>query len=388
MALRIPPRKLQYSLTEPSHRFQQGGRNVYYFALDLGTLDGLLPQRVEDDVVREANRRLTRSHAKNIQRYLDEKDDWLLGSLMLGIASDAVEFDPYPDERGGTNPNFGELRIRTDRLNTMRIFDGQHRRRAIQDILLELTGSTDNGRAKKLEALRSASMTIVLYVEDEIKTLRQMFVDASKTKPIEGHTVTRFDRRDAFSVVAVRLAENSRMLAGRVDMERSTVLRSSRYLLAVNQLATILKSLEVGYGRRVSRTRSEQHLRDIDVLYDRCIHWADVFVPSAREEYGGLLSGDISDAEIPQFHATSFAYEVTFFRLLAGCFYQWTQARGHESWEPLADFIHRASIDRGSGFGLLVDSGLVDPSGRTLFSRRQEMARVIEYIVNGAETAE
>ena len=388
MALRIPPRKLQYSLTEPSHRFRQGGRDVYFFALDLGTLDGLLPQRVEDDVVREANRRLTPSHAKNIQRYLDEKDDWLLGSLMLGIASDAVEFDPYLDEQGGTNPNFGELRIRTDRLNTMRIFDGQHRRRAIQDVLFELSNSTDSGRTTKLEALRNASMTIVLYVEDEIRTLRQMFVDASKTKPIEDHTVTRFDKRDAFSVVAVQMAEKSRMLAGRVDMERSKVLRSSRYLLTVNQLATILKSLEVGYGRRVSRTRSEQYLQDIDSLYARCTNWADEFVPHARKEYGGLFSGEILDAEIPQFHATTFAYEVTFFRLVAGCYYQWTQVRGHESWKPLADFIHRASIDRGSGLGLLVDAGLVDPSGRTLFSRRQEMARVIEYIVNEAETAE
>ena len=388
MALRIPPRKLQYSLTEPSHRFQQGGRDVFYFALDLGTLDGLLPQRVDDSVVRKANRRLTPSHARNIQRYLDEKDDWLLGSLMLGIAPDAVEFEPYPNEHGGTNPNFGELRIRTDRLNTMRIFDGQHRRRAIEDILLELASSTDSGRAKKLEALRNASVTIVLYVEEEIKTLRQMFVDASNTKPIEGHTVTRFDKRDAFSVVAVRLAENSRMLTGRVDMERSTVLRSSQYLLAVNQLATILKSLEVGYGRRVSRTRSEQYLRDIDGLYDRCIHWADVFVPRAREEYGGLLSGDISDSEIPQFRVTTFAYEVTFIRLLAGCYYQWTQVRGHDSWDPLAEFVRSASLNRGTGYGLLVDSGLVDPSGRDLFSRRQEMARAIESIVNGAEAAE
>ena len=91
MALIIPARTNQYSLVIPAHRFRQGHRDVYYFSLDFETLDGLLPQRVEDNLVRGANRRLTRSHAKNIQTYLDEKDDWLLGALMLGIAPDAVE---------------------------------------------------------------------------------------------------------------------------------------------------------------------------------------------------------------------------------------------------------------------------------------------------------
>ena len=108
MALIIPEVTNQYSLRISAHRFKQGGRDVYYFALDLPTLDGLLPQRVEDSVVKEANRRLTPSHAKNIQNYLDQKDDWLLGALMLGIAPSAVEFYPYQtEERKDTN--FGEF---------------------------------------------------------------------------------------------------------------------------------------------------------------------------------------------------------------------------------------------------------------------------------------
>ena len=182
----------QYSMTAPAHKFQQGGRDVYYFALTLDTIDGTLPQRVEDDVVRDANRRLMPSHARNIQQYLNEKKDWLLGSLMLGIAQDAVEFEPYPNEEGEADtPNFGELRVRTNRMNTMRIFDGQHRRRAIQEALAAL--AYDERHADKLEDLRKSSLTIILYAEDDIKTLRQMFVDASKTKRIEASTVTRFD---------------------------------------------------------------------------------------------------------------------------------------------------------------------------------------------------
>ena len=375
----------QYSLQIPAHRFCQGGRDVYYFALDLGTLDGLLPQRVDDSVVRDANRRLTPSHAKNIQRYLEEKDNWLLGALMLGIASNAVEFSPYLDEQGKPdNPNFGELRIRTNRVNTMRIFDGQHRRRAIQDVLNELSNGGDERYAERLEALRKASMTIVLYAEDNIGTLRQMFVDASKTKRIEGNTVTRFDQRDAFNLSAVRLARNSKLFEDRVEMERSSVSTSSQNLLAINQLSVVLKNLEVGYTRRVTRDINENYMQDLDSLHNRCYIWSDGFMPASREEYGDLVSGGIDNSEIPHLRAKTFAYNVTFIQVLAGCYRLWIGR--HDSWQPLADFIRKASINRGSRYGLLVDAGLTNPDSTALFSRRQEVDRAIDYIIRAIES--
>lgn len=374
----IPNVNNQYSLQIPSHRFRQGGRDVYYFALNLETLDGLLPQRVEDSVVREANRRLTPSHAKGIQEYLDEENEWLLGSLMLGIAPDAVEFDHYEEE----NPNFGELRIRTNRVNTMRIFDGQHRRRAIQDVLADL--SDDGGRTDKLDSLRKASTTIVMYAEDDVKILRQMFVDASQTKRIEGNTITRFDQRDAFNLVAVRLASDSRLLKGRVEMERASVSRSSQRLLAINQLAATLKNLEVDYGRRVSRAVNDSYMQDLDGLYRNCLIWSDEFMPAAREEYDGLLTGGIDDSEIPQLRATTFVYSNIFIRVMAACYHRWM--RDHGSWVSLAEFIRKSSMAQGSEYGLLVDAGLASPGATSLFGRRQEVARAIDYIVGAAKS--
>ena len=356
---------------------------MYYFALDMDTLDGLLPQRVEDSVVREANRRLTPSHAKNIQRYLDEEQNWLLGALMLGIAPNAVEFEPYSS--ASSSPNFGEFRILTNRVNTMRIFDGQHRRRAIQEVLADLSGASDIRSSDKLEALRKSSMTIILYAEDDIRTLRQMFVDASRTKRIEGNTVTRFDQRDAFNMAAVWLAENSRLFGDRVEMERSSVAVSNPNLIAVNQLAATLKNLDVGYGRRVSRDLNNSHLHDLDSLYKRCKVWSDEFMPAAREEYSYLVTGEINNVEIPHLRGATFAYSIIFIRVLAGCYRLWVDR--HNSWGPLAEFIRKASISQGSGHGLLVDAGLVDPSGTTLFGRRQEVAGTIDYIVRAAESA-
>ena len=179
-------KKALQPFTTPAHRFRQGGRDVYAFTLDLATLNNLLPDRVDDRVVKDANRPLTASHAKNIQYYLENRDDWLLGALLLGIGSDALEFQSYT-----SNPDaettVGQLTIHTTSAASMKMFDGQHRRRAIKDVLAELSHSVR--QSKRLSSLKEASLPVMLYVEDNIEALRQMFADAAQTRPIERNAV-------------------------------------------------------------------------------------------------------------------------------------------------------------------------------------------------------
>ncbi len=381
MTLTVPSIDSQYSLRTPAHRFKQGPRDVYSFVLDLPTLDGLLPQRVDEDIVKEANRRLTPSHAKSIQTYLADRPDWLLGSMLLGVAPDAVEFIPGRNESGEDVGNFGELRIRTNRLNTLRIFDGQHRRRAILDVLTEL--ESEHGDSTQLASLRNSSVPIVLYAEQDTKALRQMFADASKTKPIEANTVTLFDKRDAFNLAAVWVAENSDLFSGRVEKERTTVQRSSQCLVSINQLAKTLKTLEFGYKSRVSKDRNEDLMNDLDALFDRCLVWADEFMPSARPEFNELLSGDLDNEEIPRLRPTTFAFNSTVIRVMAGCLFEWRNKGLEES--GLAKFFSGVSLDRRGGAGnLLSDSGMVTANGTVLASNPIVM-QAITYIVREAQ---
>ncbi len=383
MALRIAIDRNRYSSTVPAHQFRQGNRDVYYFTLDLATLDGLLPQRIDDSVVREANRRLTPSHARNIERYLEERDDWLLGALLLGIAPDALEFDPYVDDEGNEyGPHFGELRILTNRANTMRIFDGQHRRRALQDVLDRL--GNDEDRADKLIDLQQSSVPIVLYAEDNIGALRQMFTDASKTKRIEANVVTRFDKRDPFNLAAMHLVEESRLFHGRVEMNRTGVPRASSALIAVNQLAQALRVMTVGYRSRVSRGQSELYMQNLDNLYKNCLAWSDDFMSNARWEYAGLVSGDIQNQDIPHHRAVSLAFSTTFMRILAGCYHDWIAEE--KDWAPLSSFLRGASLEAGGGQGtLLVDAGAMLPGDTVPSGRRQEVEGAIRYIVRQAK---
>ena len=238
---------IQNALRLPAHQFRQGGRDVYACVLDLPALNSQLPDRVDDRVVKDANRQLTPSHARKIQEYLAERPDWLLSALMLGVPREALDFKPYIEEAGAPM-QVGELLIRTDSTATMKMFDGQHRRRAIKDVLREL--ELDMKRANKLSALQGCALPIMLYVEDNLEALRQMFADASKTKTIERNTVARFDMRDAFNLAALWLEDNSDLFLGRVEMERASVPRSSECIVAINQLSATLKSLEVGYSGR------------------------------------------------------------------------------------------------------------------------------------------
>ena len=373
----------QYSLQIPAHRFSQGGREAYYFALDMATLDGLLPQRVDESVVREANRRLTPSHAKNIEDYLMGCSDWVMGGMLLGIAPDAVEFEPYPEElvKQPDGSAFGRLSIRTRRINTMRIFDGQHRRRAVQDALYQL--GNDPQRADQLAALQHSSISVVLYAEDDLRALRQMFADASKTKRIEAHVVTRFDRRDPFNLAAKHLSEQSALFGGRVEMERTTAVGMNRSLIAINQLSENLKTLEVGYHRRVSRERNDELMLAQERLYQRCLTWTDEFLPAARDEFSGLLSGQITGDHIPSWRARSFAYSNTFIRIMAGCYHAWVTE--NPDWQPLADFVRGASLEIGDSDSLLSRAGTVAPDGKSLVARRQEVAGAIRHIIAEAK---
>ena len=274
---------------------------------------------------------------------------------------------------------FGELRIRGNRASSMRIFDGQHRRRAIRELLRAL--EDDTSRMDKLSAMLKSSLPIVLYVEEDIRNLQQMFADAARTKPIEANTVVRFDQHDAFNLTALWLAEESELFRGRVEMERTTVSRASQKLIAINQLAASLKTLDVGYNGRVRKDRNKMHIMNLELLEERSKTWADEFLPAAREEYEGLFAGTIADSEIPRIRATSFAFNATVIRVMAGCYHEWIKESS--DWRRLAEFLRQACLAPGKGEGaLLVDAELVIPNGTTPPNARiQEVTAAIRYIV-------
>ena len=376
-------RVIQSGLLPPfktyAHKFRQGGRDVYAFPLDLETLNRTLPDRVDDRMVRDANRPLTPSHAKKIQKYLEDRRDWLLGTLLIGVRPDAIEFQSYMSDPNAET-NAGELTINADGVADMKMFDGQHRRRAIKDVLRELSHNAKY--SKILRELKSASLPIMLYAEANIDALQQMYADAALNKAIEANTVTIFDQRNAFNQAAQWIAKESVLFNGRVEMERARVARTSENIIAINQLARTLKTLEVGYSGRVSKERNEAYMLDLDSLYERCLEWSDDFMPAARDEYNSLMSGEIDKSEIPKKRADTMAYNATVIRVFAACCYQWTKM-GYDL-RTLSEFISKASLRPGDNASLLVDAGLVAPGTTSPAAQQRTVIEAIDYIIEQA----
>ena len=119
----------------PVQRYRQGGREVYSLILDLGTLDGLLPEDVDPDQIKDANRRFNKDHSKRIEEYLYNSEQWVFGSILLGINPSYCSFEPFDLEDGQPSDTMGQLLIPlVGGRSSLRILDGQHRRRAIQQV--------------------------------------------------------------------------------------------------------------------------------------------------------------------------------------------------------------------------------------------------------------
>ncbi len=381
-------------------RFQQGGRTAYSLVMDLGTLDSNVPSYVNTERIDKANRRFNPTHSKRIAQYISETDDWVLGSILLGIDPEAVEYEAYLDESALPSDMIGHIRIPLDGgTSSIKILDGQHRRMAIQtvrdslrqDIQVAKDRLPMNGRDMNLRSLESKlsqldqmSIPVVLYEEANIKSLRRMFSDLAQTRNIDAATKTRFDDRDPFNRAAVELVELGRsvLLSGRVEMERTTPLLRSNDLLAVNQLARCLKVLKFGYGGRASRPRIVEAQQNYDELIDMGISWTDEFLPASRQEYETLFDIELDEDYVGENRSSFLAYSATVLQLLAGCYNAW---QVHE--RPIVElsrWLRAADFERESEDCIFRLTGMLTPASSTLISRRQSVQATIDYIIKQA----
>ncbi len=392
--------KRQQAVEFDVHRYQQGGRTAYSLVMDLGSLDDNVPDFVSRERIEKANRRFIDEHARRIADYIYDVDDWVLGAILLGIAPEAVKFVPFLHDDGSLSDVSGYIKIPlSGGTSTISILDGQHRRAAIrtvrdrlrQEIVVAKELTAKNGRDRalnklelKLKRLDEMSIPVALYEEENIKELRQMFADLAKTRNIDATTKTRFDDRDPFNRAAVELVEGglSTLLTDRVEMERTTPVRTSNHLLSVSQLARCLKVLLYGFGSRASRDRLREAEENYQELIDTGISWADEFLPSARKEYEDLCSIELEEDYVAKNRSKHASFSVPVLEVLAGCYHEW-QIRTR-SIQELANWIRDADFNVDSEECILLKSGMLIPGDPTIVSRNQNKRAAINYIVRQA----
>ena len=397
----VKTRKSKQQVLEfDAQRYQQGGRTAYSLVMDLGTLDSTVPNYVDPDRINKANRRFNPTHSRGIVEYIYNTKDWVLGSIMLGIDPTYVEFVPYEDENGQPSESLGFIRIPLDGGSaSIRILDGQHRRMAIQTVRDRLrqeiqaqkklpSKNGDKNSLKKLERkfqdLNEMAIPVNLFEEGDKNELRQMFADLAKTRNIDSTTKTRFDQRNPFNRAAVEIVEfeRSNLLTGKVEMERTTPVRSSNDLLSISQLARCIKELKYGFGSRASRDRIREAENNYQELIDIGITWADDFLPNARKEYEDLLSIELEEDFVAKNRSKTVCYSVTVLQLMAGCFHEWHVLR--RPWQELAGWLREADFNVDSEECIFLKTGMLIRGDSTLVSQRQRTRATIIHIVNQA----
>ena len=387
-------------LSAQAMRFVQGGRHVFGFALTMKDLNGLLPRRVDDEIVRDANRRLHQPHADAIKGYLWDQRAWLSGPIMVAIDPGLIEFDAFDN----TDGRFGVIRIPLAAIGQLKLFDGQHRRRAIYDLIDEqrteirelrekLEGATAGGHDSavieelsteldttedRLRELESEAIPVLLFSEANIQSLKQMFSDAAKARPIDALTKSRFDARDPFNRAAELVMNSCDLLNANVEMERSTVSGTSDKLISYNQLATLLKTLQVGYYGRVSKQQALEFDSSAELVTDPGERFF-AFLAKARDEYERLGNGE---AQPSRERGGTLAFNNTILRVLAAVWHEWVVEREKDE-EFLVELLRGADFSLARA-ALWPKAGLVLAGSRTPISRRQEVVAAINYVLTEA----
>ena len=384
MQISAPPIPTQHPVLEAhAIRFTQGGRTVYHLSLSMPKFDHILPTEVKEETIADVNRRFQRRHAADIEGYLQGVDQWVFGPVTLSIGDQYIEFESYSDRDESNEPTVGHLRVLESGRNELKILDGQHRRKAIRDFRRAQLKGEAAGRQARFE---ESQMPIALYIESSSTGVRQMFADMAKQRPMDGITTARFDARDPFNRAAAEVMEASSWIKPYVEMDRSTVTRTSPKLTTFNQLAKNIKVLHVGYGGRVSKIRMHDAENEYDDLVNLGVRWTDNFLTTARDEYRELSRG-VDGQYVAKQRSKTLAYNGTILRMLAGAHYEWGHQFPDRDYRALAEYVKSLDFRPGLDETDLVEIGILEPRGKTPISRIQEVRGAIDRIVATAADA-
>ena len=280
----------------PAIRYRQGERDVYAFALSLPELNAILPSRSDNSLntIQGINPQLAPRHAANIQKYLKEADNWVLGPLTLAIGSEAVSYEE------------GQLTVRPAADNPLQIIGGQHRRRAIANLLPE--------------EWREQRLAVCLYIASSLTHKRQMFAWMAEQKPIARPPGWHLTAPTPFNNTARWATEELPLLHGRVHTDKSaTISARDEFLLTIGDVRDIVTILTLSYGGKVTATLKRHHLQEAEsAKMEQAVADFCQLLTESRPEIAEIAGGNVPNTHLPIRRQDTWALDPNFLRLAAG----------------------------------------------------------------------
>ena len=211
----------------PALRFHQGKRDMLQINVHVTQLPSLLradPSVDNNNDPRSGkNRPVDKEHAKKIKQYVVDRvkasEKWILGTLTANVSDKKIEIDSI----------WGNVCLVTiPRGVFLDITDGQHRTRAIQELIM----SEGDGRY----LISNDYLPITLVLEDDLRQCQTDFRDMAQTKPISPTQLVSFNAlgRDG---ITQKLVERVPMFQGRTQKIKPSPGSGTKFIYTSNYVA-------------------------------------------------------------------------------------------------------------------------------------------------------
>lgn len=210
---------MKYYYQFPAVKGIQANREYYISMVPLKLLDKLFP--VEYDVVLpefRAQRRVNEMRIPEIRNYiLENRKSYVFSALSASIDGDFL-FEPMGDDK-----DVGILKVDMEAI--LLINDGQHRKAAISEALIEDP------------TLGNETISIVFFRDEGLAHSQQMFTDLNKHAVKTSNSLsTLYDSRDSVAVATKEIIEANTFLNMYTDKERDNLGKNSSKLFTLTSI--------------------------------------------------------------------------------------------------------------------------------------------------------
>jgi DNA sulfur modification protein DndB len=282
-----PARAGVFEYVFPAIRGVQAGREYYVTMCPLRLIPRLFVFDEEElPPEMRAQRTLNKARVPEIARYVLENPQSYVFSALTASINAEVDFQAF-ETGGGPGERVGTLTIPMEAKFV--INDGQHRRAAIQQALIENPELGDE------------SIAIVMFLDIGLDRCQQMFADLNRhaIRPSKSIGVL-YDHRDEMSAITKLLVIRSTFFADLTEMETSNLAARSRKLFTLSALYNANKALLDGVETTSLERRVDLATDYWQLVADQFPEWHQV---RNREVSAGEIRRDFIHSHGIVFHA-------------------------------------------------------------------------------------